>query len=184
MSDTTPRRSALRRELRQEIVIDATPDAVWRTLTATADYSWNPFIHRVDGPLAVGAKLEVEIEPPASRPMKFKPTVLEIAEQHRLRWLGRFLMPGLLDGEHTFELEPLSGGRTRFVQTERFSGILVGIFRSTLDKTERGFTDMNQALKVRAEATDSIASVRMAAGRNLGDEQRSGDRGAERRDRA
>lgn len=151
-ASTTTSPSRLRRELRHEIVIDATPETVWRTLTATGDYSWNPFIHRVDGPLEVGERLEVEIEPPGGRIMKFKPTVLEVTKQHKLRWLGRFLMPGLLDGEHSFELEPLSSGRTRFVQTERFSGILVGLLRSTLDKTERGFADMNQALKNRAEA--------------------------------
>jgi hypothetical protein len=37
------------------------------------------------------------------------------------------------------------------VQAERFSGLLVSIFRSTLDKTEEGFAEMNAALKKRVE---------------------------------
>ena len=41
--------------------------------------------------------------------------------------------------------------RTRFTQAERFSGILVGLFRSTLDKTDQAFAEMNHALKTTAE---------------------------------
>jgi len=141
------RRSAFEREIRHEIEIDAPPAAVWRTLTSTADYGWNPFIRQIRGKLAVGEKLQVEIQPPGGRVMKFKPTVLEAAPGLRLRWLGRLLVPGLFDGEHSFELQPLPGERTRFIQTERFSGILVGLFRPTLDKTRDGFAAMDEALK-------------------------------------
>jgi hypothetical protein len=38
-----------------------------------------------------------------------------------------------------------------FVQSERFSGLLVGLLRSTLVATQRGFEQMNQALKRRVE---------------------------------
>lgn len=149
---TTPtQNSTFARGLRHEIEIDAPADSVWQALTSTSDYSWNPFIHRIDGRLAVGAKLEVEIEPPGGRAMKFAPTVLEVEHGHKLRWLGRFLVPRLLDGEHSFELEPIAEGRTRFTQTEQFRGVLVPLVRGTLDKTERGFADMNTALKRKVE---------------------------------
>ena len=78
-SSAGPHRSAFSRDLRHEIEIAATPDRVWEALTNTADYSWNPFIHRIEGKLAVGEKLQVEIEPPDGRAMTFKPTVLEVA---------------------------------------------------------------------------------------------------------
>jgi len=144
-------RSAFSRELRDEIEINAPADRVWHALTDTADYSWNPFIHRVEGTLAVKEKLRVEIEPPDGRAMTFKPTVLEVEPNSKLRWIGRFLVRGFLDGEHTFELQALSGDRTRFIQSERFSGILVGLVAGTLDKTERGFAAMNAALKSKVE---------------------------------
>ena len=70
-----------------------------------------------------------------------------------MRWLGRLIMPGPFDGEHRLAIEPLDGGRSKFVQSERFRGLLVGLSRKTLDVTERGFGEMNAALKRRAEAT-------------------------------
>jgi hypothetical protein len=140
-------------ELRREIDIDAPPSAVWAVLTNTDSYSdWNPFIRWVSGDLREGAKLEVRIEPPGGRAMTFKPTVLNVENERELRWLGRFLLRGLFDGEHIFRLEALGDGRTRFTQAERFSGILVRAFGSTLDKTELGFEQMNTALKAQAEA--------------------------------
>ena len=142
------------RELRREIEIDAAPAIVWAVLTDTGTYpDWNPFVRRLNGELREGAKLEVEIAPPDSRAMTFKPTVLTAHADRELRWLGRFLLPGLLDGEHSFRIEPLPGGRSRFTQSERFTGILVRFVGKTLDRTQVGFAQMNEALKRRAEAS-------------------------------
>jgi hypothetical protein len=132
--------------------IDASPAAVWAVLTDTAAYpEWNPFMAKLDGEFTVGAKLAVRIAPPGGKPMSFKPTVLAAEPERELRWLGHFLVPGLVDGEHSLLLEPLAGGRTRFTQAERFSGILVRPMRSLLGKTELGFEQMNAALKARVE---------------------------------
>jgi len=138
------------RELRREIDIEAPPAAVWAVLTDMHSYSeWNPFIPHLAGELREGAKLEVRIEPPVGRAMTFKPTVLGV--ERELRWRGRLLLPGIFDGEHILHVEPLDEARSRFTQAERFSGILVGLFRGTLEKTELGFEQMNAALKARAE---------------------------------
>ena len=62
-------------------------------------------------------------------------------------------MPGLMDGEHSFVIEPLEDNRVRFLQSESFTGVLVpfmsalGVFKNTLI----GFDEMNQALKRQAE---------------------------------
>jgi hypothetical protein len=155
--------------LTSQIEIDAPPAAVWDVLTDSAAHaSWNPFVRKLEGELRPGAKLEVRIAPPDARPMGFKPTVLVVTPERELRWLGRFLAPGIFDGEHSFMLEPLPGGRTRFVQTERFSGILVRAFARTLAKTQLGFDEMNAALKneaehiVRNSTTESLARVPMS----------------------
>jgi hypothetical protein len=143
----------LTKELHSEIEIAAPPDSVWAVLTDFGSYEeWNPFIRRIRGELREGARLEVRIEPPGGRAMTFRPTVLAVRPERELRWLGRLLAPGIFDGEHRFTLEPLDGDRTRFVQAERFGGILVRAFGSTLDKTKLGFEQMNAALKERAEA--------------------------------
>ncbi len=143
------------REIRREIEIDAPPAAVWHVLTDTAAYpEWNPFVRQLKGELRTGATLDVRIAPPGALGMRFKPTVLAAETERELRWLGRFLAPGIFDGEHSFTIEPLADGRTRFVQAERFSGILVPAFARTLEKTQHGFEQMNAALKSKAEAIE------------------------------
>ena len=139
-------------ELRHELEIDAANDAVWCVLTDTARYGeWNPFLRRLSGELSAGRRIEVEIAPPGGRAMTFKPTVLVVRPERELRWLGRLLISGLFDGEHRFQLEPLLGGRTRFIQSERFSGILVRPLWEALERTRLGCEQMNQALKAEAE---------------------------------
>ena len=140
--------------LHTQIDIDAPAERVWDTLTNIADYSiWNQFIPHLVGTLAPGERLEVRIEPPGGAAMTFRPTVLAVEPGRELRWLGRHLMPGLFDGEHQFEIHPLGPGRVRFVQQERFTGLLVPLFARNLDDhTLRGFNAMNAALKERAEA--------------------------------
>ena len=140
------------RELRREIEIDAPPERVWAVVSDFAAYpEWNPFIRRIGGELREGARLEVRIEPPDTRAMTFKPTVRAVEANRELRWLGRLLLPGVFDGEHSLRIEPLDSGRSRFIQSERFTGLLVGLLGGTLSKTEAGFEQMNTALKARAE---------------------------------
>jgi hypothetical protein len=82
-----------------------------------------------------------------------RPTVLAVDAARELRWLGHFLVRGLLDGEHHLAIEPLGASRVRFVQEERFSGLLVPLLAKSLDThTLPGFEAMNRALKARAEA--------------------------------
>jgi hypothetical protein len=141
------------RQLRAEIEIATPPDRVWEVLSDFDAYAeWNPFIQRISGLPREGEKLEVRIEPPGGRGMTFKPTVLEAVPNRELRWLGRFLLPGLFDGEHKLRVEPRVGdGGSRFIHSEEFRGILVPVFGGVLGKTEEGFRQMNAALKQRAE---------------------------------
>jgi hypothetical protein len=140
------------RELRRAIEIDAPPERVWEVVTDFAAYpEWNPFIRRISGHLREGARLEVRIEPPGARATTFRPTVRAVEANRELRWLGRLFVPGIFDGEHSLRIEPLNGGRSRFVQSERFSGLLVGLVKGTLAKTEAGFEQMNIAFKARLE---------------------------------
>ena len=142
------------KRLSSEIEINASPERVWQILT---DFSalpdWNPFMRSIEGDLEVGNRLKVYIKASKGMGMSFKPTVLKAEPQGELRWIGRFLMPGLMDGEHSFIIEPLEGNHVRFIQSESFTGILVpfmaamGVFKNA----HIGFDEMNQALKERAE---------------------------------
>ncbi len=136
-----------------EIEIEASAERVWAVLVDFASYSqWNPFIRSAVSVPQQGARLQIVIQPSGGKAMRFSPVVLAAEAGRELRWLGRFLVPGLFDGEHSFIIEPLVEGKVRFQQSEKFSGILVGLFRASLDRdTKRGFEEMNRALKARAE---------------------------------
>jgi hypothetical protein len=142
------------KELHSEIEIDAPAERVWLLLIDFASYPhWNPFIRKISGEPATGERLEVRIEPPGGRGMTFKPKVLNAEDNRELRWQGHLLVPGLFDGEHSFTIQPLGENRVRFVQREAFRGLLVPLFSRSLDNnTQRGFEQMNRALKERAEA--------------------------------
>ena len=141
-------------EISHAIAIDAAPDAVWAALVDVDAYpEWNPFVVSLAGEVREGARLEVRIAPPGGRAMTFRPTVVAAEPGRELRWLGRLLVRGLFDGEHSFRIEPLGDARSRFVQSERFSGLLVRPLRRMLERTQAGFAEMNAALKRRVEAT-------------------------------
>jgi hypothetical protein len=141
------------KEIRTEILIRATPAKIWAILTHFDDYQhWNPLIKFIRGPVAVGNKIVVRLEPPGKKGMTFKPKVLAFDSGKSFRWLGHLLFPGLFDGEHLFELVENEDGTTLFIQSEGFNGILVPLFKKMLDNnTTEGFKIMNQRLKEMAE---------------------------------
>lgn len=141
------------RKLCTEILIDAPPDAVWRTLTATRAYpDWNPFIVSLRGTLAAGQKLDVTTRPPGGNEMSFTPVVLAVKSGSELAWRGDLFLPGIFTSEHRFRLEPAGEGRTKFLQSEKFTGLLIGpLTNSLLDRTALGFAEMNLAIKIQTE---------------------------------
>jgi hypothetical protein len=141
------------RELRTEIDIDARPEVVWEILMDFEKYpEWNPFIKSISGDSKVDSRLEVRLEPDGGKPMTFEPKVVAADVNRKFAWRGKVLMSGIFDGQHEFILEPVAGGKARFVHREEFSGILVPILWPMLEaRTKRGFTQMNEALKKRAE---------------------------------
>ena len=142
------------KELRSELDIDAPAARVWDVLTDFSSYpEWNPYIKSIAGEAREGAKLTVRLEPPGRRGMTVKPAVQTVDAPREFRWLGRLLLPRLCDGEHIFELQTNDTGGTRLVQREEFRGVLVSpLLRWVGKSTQRGFEEMNVALKGRAEA--------------------------------
>ena len=140
-------------EIQTEIDIESTPERLWSILTDfPAQSSWNPLIRSIEGPVTTGGRLTVTIQPAGAKPMTFHPTVLVVTPHVELRWLGHFLFRGIFDGEHYFQIAQSTPGRVRFVQGEKFSGLLVSLAKATLERgTRAGFIAMNQALKNRAE---------------------------------
>jgi hypothetical protein len=142
------------KEIHTEIEIHAPAERVWQVLTDFAAYpQWNPFIRRVEGEIKAGARLRVVIQPSGGKGMTFRPTVVTAEPNRGLRWLGHLWVPGLFDGEHSFTVEPLGEDLVQFIQSERFSGLLLPLFTKMLDRDiRRGFEEMNRALKQQSES--------------------------------
>jgi len=142
-----------RKELRSEIVIEAPPERVWDVLTDFDRFrEWNPFIREASGRIEKDQRLNITLHPSGGRMLKIRPLVVSVEPNKELRWIGHLGVPGIFDGQHIFELEPSGSTRTVLVQREQFGGILLPLLSGMLrNETARGFTEMNQALKERAE---------------------------------
>lgn len=145
--------TTMAKEIKTEILINVTPAKVWSILTNFDNYpNWNPFIKSIKGVVKVGNIITARIEPPEAKGMTFKPKILTFETNKELKWLGHLLFAGLFDGEHKFELIDNGNGTTTFIQSEKFKGILVPLFKNMLDNnTINGFNEMNKKLKEMAE---------------------------------
>ena len=142
-----------RHEIRTETQIDGTADEVWAVLTDFGSYgAWNPGMEDIQGEAKAGTRLTIRFSLNGGRTMTMKPTVLVAEPGRELRWLGRFLIPGLFDGEHRFEIVETAPGRVTFVQGERFKGLLVPFLGKLFVDTAATFAKVNEALARRVAA--------------------------------
>lgn len=137
------------KEIKTEILINATPEKVWSVLTNFDNYpNWNPFLKSIKGEVKVGNKITARMEPPETKGMTFNPRILTFETNKELSWIGHLLFAGLFDGKHKFELIDNGNGTTTFRQSEKFKGILVPLLKTQLDNnTKKGFEEMNKKLK-------------------------------------
>lgn len=128
--------------------IDAPADMVWSALTDLDRFSaWNPFIREAHGSTTVGGEVRVRVKPSLRVPLVFHANVTASTAPHELRWHGHVVADWLARGDHVFAIERLDDHRVRFVQRERFTGILPWLARKLVAReARRGFEAMNQAL--------------------------------------
>lgn len=138
-----------------EIVINAPPERVWKTLTNFKEFPrWNPFIVSLEPQkeFAPGNPFKATMKLPGKKPNTLTPKFLKTIPNEELRWKGSIPIPGLFYGEHYFVLEPLaSGQQTKMVHGENFSGLLVPLLGGMLTQVKGCFEDMNNTLKQEVE---------------------------------
>ncbi len=144
--------SALTVTITATTAIDAPAAVVWAVLSDTDAYpEWNPFVRALRGPLAVGRRVEVDLQLPGRKLRTMRPRITAVDEGRSFEWLGRVGVPRLFDGRHRFEVIADGADRCTLVQHEHLSGLLVPFVRSLLTgATPEGFTSLNEALEVRA----------------------------------
>jgi hypothetical protein len=134
------------------IDIEAPPMAVWAILTDLGRYrEWNPLFREASGEIAVGNRITLRSAHPATgQMMTVKPKIIVAEPGVELRWAAS--LPGIMSGEHSFSLGPVSGG-TRLVQSESFRGLLVPFSGKTFASAGASFQALNEALRKRAETS-------------------------------
>jgi hypothetical protein len=139
--------------------IAAPASLVWNSVADLASYAtWNPFVVEATGDLAEGARLVVRIRPIDGKPQTLRPTVTEVESGRTFAWLGHLGVGGLFDGAHRFTVTPAGPDSCELVQEERFTGVLVPLFRRWLvRRTLPGFVAMNEAVRARTEGRPPTA---------------------------
>lgn len=140
------------KNIQTEILINTDITKVWDVLLNFDNYpKWNPFITSISGERKLGNRLTVSINPPGGKGMTFKPNILTLEANKEFRWKGKLGINGIFDGEHYFILESVDKDITKFIQGEKFSGLLVHFTGKMLDKTQKGFQLMNESIKNKCE---------------------------------
>lgn len=138
------------RTIRTEREIAAPVDVVWEILTDLPAYGeWNPHVVEAAGDLREGGRLAVRVSQGGERARGLPVRVTAFDPPRRLAWRGRVLGAPVFAGEHTFELHELAADRTRLVNREAVSGVLVPLLVG--DDARRDYEAMNEALAARAE---------------------------------
>ncbi len=137
-------------EVVTDIVIEASAERVWRTLTDLPAYpGWNPVLRRVTGDLAVGQTLGVVRIKPDGGETTEHPSITHYRPDREIRWRTRVGLPWLLDTERSLKIERLGPERVRFVHWLNRTGLLAYLVPGGSESSAREQLDvMNLALAV------------------------------------
>ena len=128
-----------------EIVIPASPNAVWSVLADAEGYKeWNPVLVPLEGQLRQGETLKYQMTDASGKKSEVEAKVIEIIETEKLNQFGG--MRGILTFDHTWTLEPVEGG-TKVSQHEEYRGI--GVWFWDYSWVEPAYSRANEALKKR-----------------------------------
>lgn len=121
--------STFRLEYSVSVAIAAPPDAIWRRLTDAKGFpGWNSTVTSIDGEIALGNKLAIQV--PLAPGRTFKPKVVAFEPNREMVWADGFAP--MFTGRRTFTLAPNPDGTTQFTMTEVFKGIMLPMIKGSL----------------------------------------------------
>jgi hypothetical protein len=134
--------------LHTEIRIKASPKKVWNTLVVSPAIPGE--IRNAIRDRKTGVNLRVTMSA-GGRSATLTVKVLAADPFREIRWRGYLWVPGLFDGEHSFEIREDVGGITLLVQREKFTGLLLPFLSGTLRVTRLEFEATNTEIRDQAE---------------------------------
>jgi hypothetical protein len=141
------------KEISSQIAIDAPIATVWKCLADLGHWKdWNPIVTEASGDLAIGSTLHITMcGIDDQKGHKYSPVVTMCKAPNKFHWKAKMMAGFLFTNGKIFELEETSSG-TRLLHVETFSGLLVPLFWSKLNKGVKPMIQsMNTALKTLAE---------------------------------
>jgi len=147
------RRGDPMREISSEIEIYADQSDVWEVLVNFDNWAeWNPSVKEAKGTGTLGSKVNLTMASPEGKKGKaYTVTITTFEAPRSLRWRAVMMAGFLMTNDRSLELIS-TGGSTRVVNTEHFSGMLVNLFWGKLQSFVPGsLKKMNEALKEKAE---------------------------------
>ncbi|MGD1952616.1 MAG: hypothetical protein ACFB14_23675 [Leptolyngbyaceae cyanobacterium] len=121
-----------------EIEIDAPAMAVWDALVRKEDWRyWNTFLYDCDprSNFMLGREVFLAMQRiEGDADTEFQPVVTTLRPGNCLRWVSK--IPGLKT-EHSFEMQEITPGRTRYLHRDIFMGPLSGVFLPFIRDDER-----------------------------------------------
>ena len=137
------------KQFEASITIEGEPHRVWEVLLATGAWpEWDPSCERIEGTVALGAKIKAfsKLSPGRAFPVK----VSELVPDERMVWSGGMPL-GLFKGERSFVLTR-EGQKTHFQLREVFSGPMLALIGGTIPDMSAAFAGFVAGLKKRVEA--------------------------------
>ncbi|MEM8614231.1 MAG: SRPBCC domain-containing protein, partial [Cyanobacteria bacterium P01_H01_bin.105] len=121
-----------------EIEINATAADVWDALVRKEDWRyWNTFLYDCDprSNFMLGREVFLAMQRiEGDADTEFQPVVTTLRPGSCLRWVSK--IPGLKT-EHSFEMQEITPGRTRYLHRDIFMGPLSGVFLPFIREDER-----------------------------------------------
>lgn len=109
--------------------IRASADRIWKLLTDAPGFPrWNSTVASIDGVIALGETLKLQV--PSAPGRVFKPKVSAFEAGRSMVWSDG--MAPMFKGVRTFMLTPGEDGTTVFAMTERFSGLMLPMIKGSL----------------------------------------------------
>lgn len=140
--------------IEHRVGIQAPAEVIWEILADLKSWhEWNALYPKAAGEIRIGAQLDITLALPGQPEQQIRPTVVDWVPNDQLHWKLTMLR-GLVKTIRFFEIEELAAESCIVSNGEYVGGMLGPMLARRMTGTiYRGFRDMNEALKARAEAT-------------------------------
>jgi hypothetical protein len=139
--------------IENRVGIQAPPEAIWEVIYDISRWSeWNPLYPAAAGQIRLGAPLDLTLALPGQAPQQIQPVIMEWVPNEQLHWRTT-LMSGMIKTVRFIEIEQLAPESCIVSNGELFSGLMAKPLLKRVGRSvHRGFREMGEALKARAEA--------------------------------